>query len=50
MKSIDDSGMKPQKKEKIEKVEWMESDKIKEILLNSYKTLNHVIDKFNLMR
>ena len=50
MKSIDDSGMKPQKKEKIEKVEWMESDKIKEILLNSYKTLNHVIDKFYLMR
>ena len=50
MNSIEDSGMKPQKKEKIEKVEWMESDKIKEILLNSYKTLNHVIDKFYLMR
>ena len=36
---------KPQKKENIEKVEWMRKSVIKEILLNSYKTLNHVMDK-----
>ena len=45
MKSLDDSKMKPQKKEKIEKVEWMKEGVIKEILLNSYRTLNHVMDK-----
>jgi hypothetical protein len=39
--------MKPQKKEKIEKVEWMREDAIKEILLNSYRTLNHVMNKYN---
>ena len=38
--------MKPQKKEKIEKVEWMEHSTINEILLNSYKTLNHVIIEY----
>ena len=38
--------MKPQKKENIEKVEWMRKSVIKEILLNSYKTLNYVMDKY----
>jgi ADP-ribose pyrophosphatase YjhB (NUDIX family) len=47
MKSLDDSKMKPQKKEKIEKVEWMREDAIKEILLNSYRTLNHLMNKYN---
>ena len=47
MKSLDDSKMKPQKKEKIEKVEWMKEGVIKEILLNSYRTLNHVMNKYN---
>jgi len=46
MKSLDFSKMKPQKKENIEKVEWMRKSVIKEILLNSYKTLNHVMDKY----
>ena len=47
MNSLDDSKMKPQKKEKIEKVEWMKDEAIKEILLNSYKTLNYVMNKYN---
>ena len=46
MDCIDDSKMKPQKKEKIEKVEWMNNSTIKEILLNSYKTLNHVMIEY----
>ena len=46
MVCVDDSKMKPQKKEKIEKVEWMNNSTIKEILINSYKTLNHVMIKY----
>ena len=46
MDCVDDSKMKPQKKEKIEKVEWMNNSTIKEILLNSYKTLNHVMTEY----
>jgi hypothetical protein len=46
MTSLDSSKMKPQKKENIEKVEWMRKSVIKEILLNSYKTLNYVMDKY----
>mgnify|MGYP001160932379 FL=1 len=46
MKSLDSSKMKPQKKENIERVEWMRKSVIKEILLNSYKTLNYVMDKY----
>ena len=47
MKCIDDSKMKPQKKEKIEKVEWMKDSSVQDILLNSYKTLNHVMKKYS---
>lgn len=47
MKCIDDSKMKPQKKEKIEKVEWMKHSSVQDILLNSYKTLNHVMKKYS---
>ena len=46
MYSLDSSKMKPQKKENIEKVEWMKNSTIKEILLNSYKTLNHVMSEY----
>ncbi len=46
MNSIDSSKMKPQKKENIEKVEWMKHSTINEILLNSYKTLNHVMSEY----
>ena len=46
MDCVDDSKMKPQKKEKIEKVEWMNNSTIKEILLSSYKTLNHVMIEY----
>ena len=46
MYSLDSSKMKPQKKENIEKVEWMKNSTIKEILLNSYKTLNHVMNEY----
>ena len=49
MKCIDDSKMKPQKKEKIEKVEWMKGSSVEDILLNSYKTLNHVMKKYSEM-
>ena len=43
MNSVDDSKMKPQKKKKIEKVEWMKKPSIDHILLNSYKTLNYLM-------
>ena len=46
MYSLDSSKIKPQKKENIEKVEWMKNSTIKEILLNSYKTLNHVMSEY----
>jgi ADP-ribose pyrophosphatase YjhB (NUDIX family) len=46
MKSLNDSKMRPQKKEKIEKVEWMKESSVEDILLNSYKTLNHVMKKY----
>ena len=46
MKCIDDSKMKGQKKEKIEKVRWMENKNINEILINSYKSLSYVVKKY----
>ncbi len=46
MASIDDSKMKPQKKEKIEKVEWMKKSSVDDILLNSYKTLNYLMKNY----
>ena len=46
MKCIDDSKMKGQKKEKIEKVRWMENKIINEILINSYKSLSYVVMKY----
>ena len=46
MESIDDSRMKPQKKEKIEKVEWMKKSSVDDILLNSYKTLNYLMKNY----
>ena len=46
MKSLNDSKMRPQKKEKIEKVQWMKESSVEDILLNSYKTLNHVMKKY----
>ena len=46
MKCIDDSRMKGQKKEKIEKVRWMENKIINEILINSYKSLSYVVKKY----
>ncbi len=46
MKCIDDSKMKGEKKEKIEKVRWMKNKIINEILTNSYKSLSYVMKKF----
>ena len=46
MKCIDDSKMKGQKKEKIEKVKWMENKIINEILINSFKSLSYVVKKY----
>ena len=46
MKCIDDSKMRGQKKEKIEKVRWMENKIINEILINSYKSLSYVVKKY----
>ena len=46
MESKDDSKMKPQKKEKIEKVEWMKKSLIDDILLNSYKNLNYLMKRY----
>ncbi len=50
MESVDDSEMKPQKKEKIEKVEWMNNLVLDEILLNSYKSLNYVIKSYSKLK
>ena len=46
MKCIDDSKMKGEKKENIEKVRWMENKIINEILINSYKSLSYVVMKY----
>jgi len=46
MTCLDDSKMKPQKKEDIEDVRWMDFDQTRQALYNSYRTIRHVIKRF----
>jgi 8-oxo-dGTP pyrophosphatase MutT (NUDIX family) len=46
MKLIDDSKMKPQTEEDIEKLEWMGKEKVKSALINSYSSIRYVLKKY----
>ncbi|MEP2024635.1 MAG: NUDIX domain-containing protein [Reichenbachiella sp.] len=46
MTCIDDSQMKPQKEENIQKVVWMTASEVDVALLHSFKTIERVIDKY----
>ncbi len=46
MSCISDSNMKPQQKEFIEEVKWMDKKDVKKSLENSYKSIEQVIKKF----
>jgi 8-oxo-(d)GTP phosphatase len=46
MKLIDDSKMKPQEEEDIEKLEWMGKEKVKSALINSYSSIRYVLKKY----
>ena len=47
MRCLDDSGMKPQKGENIEKVTWMSDDEISTAFKKSYRSIRYVIEVFN---
>jgi len=47
MECLDDSLMKPQKGENIEKVVWMKQEKVAKLLKKSYRSIRFVIDTFN---
>lgn len=46
MDSLDDSKMKPQKEENIQKVQWMNAREVDVALLHSYRTIARVIKKY----
>jgi 8-oxo-(d)GTP phosphatase len=46
MNLIDDSKMKPQIEENIEKLEWMGKEKVKSALINSYSSIRYVLKKY----
>jgi 8-oxo-(d)GTP phosphatase len=46
MDLVDDSKMKPQEEEDIEKLEWMGKEKVKSALINSYSSIRYVLKKF----
>ena len=46
MDLIDDSKMKPQVEENIEKLEWMGKEKVKSALINSYSSIRYVLKKY----
>jgi 8-oxo-(d)GTP phosphatase len=46
MDLIDDSKMKPQIEENIEKLEWMGKEKVKSALINSYSSIRYVLKKY----
>lgn len=50
MECLDDSLMKPQKGENIEKVVWMKEDKAATLLKKSYRSIRFVIDTFNALQ
>jgi len=46
MNLLDDSKMKPQVEEDIEKLEWMGKEKMKSALINSYSSIRYVLKKY----
>jgi hypothetical protein len=46
MSLTDDSKMKPQFEENIEKLEWMGKEKVKVALINSYSSIRYVLKKY----
>jgi ADP-ribose pyrophosphatase YjhB (NUDIX family) len=46
MNCVNDSGMKPQVKEFIEEVKWMDKKEVKKSLGNSYKSIEQVFKKY----
>jgi len=44
---LDDSAMKPQAEEQIEKLDWYSKSESKSILINSYSSIRYVIDSLN---
>ena len=44
---IDDSKMKPQVEEQIEKLDWYSKSESKPILINSYSSIRYVLDSLN---
>ena len=47
MGCLDDSAMKPQLKEFIEEVKWMDRRDVKKVLKASYKSLEHVFNQYS---
>jgi ADP-ribose pyrophosphatase YjhB (NUDIX family) len=47
MTCIDDSGMKPQLKEFIEEVKWIDRKDVKKLLKNSYRSIEQVFNKYS---
>lgn len=46
MRCLDDSGMKPQKEENIEKVTWMSDHEVSTAFKKSYRSIRYVIEVF----
>lgn len=46
MNLLDDSKMKPQVEENIEKLEWMGKEKVKSALINSYSSIRYILKKY----
>jgi ADP-ribose pyrophosphatase YjhB (NUDIX family) len=46
MELLNDSKMKPQVEEDIEKLEWMGSNQVKSALINSYSSIRYVLKKY----
>jgi ADP-ribose pyrophosphatase YjhB (NUDIX family) len=46
MNLLDDSKMKPQVEEDIEKLEWMGKEKVKSALINSYSSIRYILKKY----
>ena len=46
MECLDDSEMKPQKRENIEKVEWMTAEEASTVLKKSYRSIRYVMELY----
>ena len=47
MSCLDDSNMKPQLKEFIDEVRWMDKKEVKKALKNSYRSIEEVFNKYS---